>query len=188
MSAMTCPMGAVLLCLAGATQAQPVVYRLDPAASAVHFEVLHFGASTTRGRFSGLQGEVTLDRSAHLGKVSVRIPTAAISMGVPVFDARMRQADLLDSAGFPEAYFVASRLLFEREQLREVRGELTVRGVGRPLSLRALAFGCRSGGQAEVCGGDFEGELLRSDFGITFGQPFVADRVRLRVQVEGSRQ
>jgi len=34
----------------------------------------------------------------------------------------------------------------------------------------------------------FEGELRRSDFGATFGLPFVADRVRLRVQVEGLRR
>jgi polyisoprenoid-binding protein YceI len=38
-----------------------------------------------------------------------------------------------------------------------------------------------------VCGGDFEGELLRSDFGATFGLPLIANRVRLQVQVEGRR-
>ena len=38
------------------------------------------------------------------------------------------------------------------------------------------------------CGGDFEGELLRSAFGASFGVPLVADRVRLRVQVEGVRR
>ena len=37
---------------------------------------------------------------------------------------------------------------------------------------------------ARAAGGDFEGELTRSDFGINFGLPFVADRVRLQVQVE----
>jgi polyisoprenoid-binding protein YceI len=36
----------------------------------------------------------------------------------------------------------------------------------------------------EVCGGDFEGELVRSAFGITHSLPFVADKVRLLVQVE----
>jgi polyisoprenoid-binding protein YceI len=42
--------------------------------------------------------------------------------------------------------------------------------------------------QREVCGGDFEAEFERSAFGIVFGSPFVADRVRLVIQVEGIRQ
>ena len=45
----------------------------------------------------------------------------------------------------------------------------------------------RSARQAarQVCGGDFEGELQRSDFGIVYLLPLVADRVRLLVQVQG---
>jgi polyisoprenoid-binding protein YceI len=40
----------------------------------------------------------------------------------------------------------------------------------------------------EVCGGDFEAELLRSDFGSTFGLPFVGNKVRLLISVEGIRE
>ena len=40
----------------------------------------------------------------------------------------------------------------------------------------------------EVCGGDFEGRLRRSEFGMSFGLPFVADEVLLKVQAEGIRQ
>ena len=40
----------------------------------------------------------------------------------------------------------------------------------------------------EVCGGDFEAELSRGTFGMSFGLPFVADRVRLKIQVEAVRQ
>jgi len=72
--------------------------------------------------------------------------------------------------------------------LAEVRGEFTLRGVGQPLSLFARHFACRLDEGVEVCGGDFEGEVLRSDFGATYLLPFVADRVRLRVQVEGRRK
>jgi len=60
----------------------------------------------------------------------------------------------------------------------------------RGLELRALRFGCCGHPllRREVCGGDFEGELRRSDFGAGFGVPYVADRVRLLVQVEGIRR
>lgn len=183
---------AALACAAGVACAQPVTYSLVPEYSFVHFEVLHFGTSTTRGRFGPLQGQVTLDRSAGTGEVSLRIATAQVDTGIGVFNARLRQPDLLASTEFPEAYFVASRMRFVGDQVAEVRGEFTWRGVSQPLSLRALRFGCRMDQQVspaeEICGGDFEGEILRSQFGATFALPFVADRVRLVVQVEGRRR
>ena len=177
--------------LAPAT-AQPVVYALLPEHSFVYFEVLHFGTSTIRGRLGPLQGEVTLDRQAASGDVALRINTTSVSTGIGFFDARLRQPDLLASAEFPEAYFVARNFRFVGDQLAEVRGEFTWRGVSQPLSLHALRFGCRSEPAAAapdtICGGDFAGEVLRSAFGATFGLPFVADRVRLLVQVEGRRR
>ena len=100
-----------------------------------------------------------------------------------------RQADLLASGEHPDAYFVARNFVFDGEALREVRGEITLRGISRPLSLRALGFSCGTHPllQREWCGGDFEAELRRSDFGMSFGLPLVADRVRLQVQVEAIR-
>jgi polyisoprenoid-binding protein YceI len=181
---------ALLLTLAAAhAGAQPASYVLDPAHSFVHFEVLHFGTSTSSGRFGPIAGVVTLDRSARLGEVSLRIATAGVDTGLPVFNARLRQADLLASTEYPEAYFVARNFRFEGQRLAEVRGEFTLRGVSQPLSLHARHFACRSGDDGtEICGGDFEGEILRGDFGATYLLPFVADRVRLLVQVEGRRR
>jgi len=169
--------------------AQPVVYRLDPQHSFVHFEVMHFGTSTLRGRFGPLAGFALLDRAAGTGQVSLRVPTQAVSTGLPVLDGRLRQPDLLASEAHPEAYFVAERFVFDAAALREVRGEFTLRGVSRPLTLRAQRFSCglHPQLQRDWCGGDFEAELPRSDYGITFGLPLVADRVRLLVQVEAIR-
>ena len=92
--------------------------------------------------------------------------------------------------GHPEAFFVASRFRFDHGMLAEVRGEFTLRGVSQPLSLQALRFACRTDVDrgVERCGGDFESHLLRSEFGATFGLPLVADRVRLLIQVEATRQ
>ena len=168
--------------------AQPATYVLEPGHSFVHFEVLHFGTSTSSGRFGPIAGAVTLDRAAGRGEVSLRVPTAGVDTGLAVFNARLRQADLLASTEYPEAYFVARNFRFEGQALAEVRGEFTLRGVSQPLSLFARHFACRQDDGVEVCGGDFEGEVLRSDFGATYLLPFVADRVRLVVQVEGRRQ
>jgi polyisoprenoid-binding protein YceI len=178
---------------ASTVAAEPATFVLDPTHSFVHFELLHFGTSTIRGRFGAITGAVLVDPSAQRGEISIRLPTASVSTGVPVFDARIRAADLLASEAHPEAYFVATRFNFEGDRVTEVRGEFTLRGISQPLSLHALRYGCRreadaaTGSRTEICGGDFEGEFKRSDFGATFGLPFIADRVRLQVQVEGRR-
>jgi polyisoprenoid-binding protein YceI len=166
------------------------VYLLDPLHTFVHFEVLHFGTSTLRGRLGGVEGHVELDRAAGRGLVSLRIPMAGVDTGLPAFDARLRQGDLLASEAYPLAYFVARNFALDGEQVARVGGELTFRGISQGLQLRALRFGCHTHPQLqrEVCGGDFEAELNRGDFGAGFGLPFVANRVRLLVQVEGIRQ
>jgi len=184
----TCLLAALGLWSSSGSWAQPATYVLEPGHSFVHFEVLHFGTSTSSGRFGPIAGVVTLDRAAGRGEVSLSVPTAGVDTGLAVFNARLRQADLLASTEYPEAYFVARNFRFEGQTLAEVRGEFTLRGVGQPLSLFARRFACRLDEGVEVCGGDFEGEVLRSDFGITYLLPFVGDRVRLVVQVEGRRR
>jgi polyisoprenoid-binding protein YceI len=180
---------AALAACAGLAQADPQRFVFDPANTRVHWEVVHFGTSTSRGRFDEVQGSLTLDRAARSGQLSVSIATASVSTGMALFDGVLRGPLLLASQEHPAAYFVAGQFGFDGERLASVTGEFTLRGVSRPLTLRALQFGCRAdpATQRETCGGDFEAELRRSDFGITHSLPFVADRVRLVVQVEAAR-
>jgi polyisoprenoid-binding protein YceI len=176
--------------VAPAARSQPTPYRLDADTTRVHVEVLHFGTSTIRARFDRITGSVSLDRATRAGELSIVIDTGSISTGLGLFDSVLRREDMLAVQAHPQAYFVAQRMDFSAEgQVRSVQGEFTFRGISRPLSLRAVRFACRPDAHTarERCGGDFEGELARSDFGITFGLPFVADRVRLQVQVEGVR-
>ena len=174
--------------MAGMASAAPVTYVFDPDHTFVQFEVLHFGTSTLRGRFGPLRGTVTLDRARGLGELGLRVSTAGVDTGLRVLDARLRQPDMLACDAYPEAFFVARQFRFEGDRVAELRGEFTLRGSGQGLTLKALHFTCRQDDDKEVCGGDFEGRFNRSDFGITFGLPLVADEVRLLVQVEGVRQ
>jgi polyisoprenoid-binding protein YceI len=177
--------GVVLAAACVGATAQAQRWRLLPDHTWVTFEVLHFGVSTVRGRIGPVQGEITLDATAQRGDLGLVIDTRRVDTGLKVFDSRIAAPDLLDSAAQPQAFFVASGFRFDGDRVAEVRGEFTLRGVPQPLTLRALRFGCRvDASQARICGGDFEGEVLRSAHGITFGLPFVADRVRLLVQIE----
>lgn len=186
---MRCMAGIFLGAWLGTAIGQPVTYQLDPAHSWVHFEVEHFATSTLRGRIGPVRGEVVWDSRAGRGEVGLTIPTASVDTGLKILDTRLRSAELLDSAAFPDAWFAATVFRHDpaRPVITAVRGEFTLHGVSQPLELTAERFGCRrpADGSPEVCGGDFVAELKRSDFGITFGLPFVADRVVLRVQVEG---
>ena len=167
--------------------AGPVTYQLDPNHTFVTFEVRHFGTSTLRGRIGPVTGEVTVDRSAKSGDVRLRIPMATLDTGMRVLDARLKEPDLLATAEYPEAYFVATRFQFDAAGgVKEVRGEFTLRGVGTALSLYAKSFACRHDEmlKRDVCGGDFVADLKRGDFGAAFGEPFVSDDVHLLVQVE----
>jgi polyisoprenoid-binding protein YceI len=189
MVAMRCMSGILLGAWLGAAGAQPVTYQLDPEHSWVQFEVDHFATSTLRGRIGPVRGEVVWDRRAGRAEIGLAIPTASVDTGLKFLDKRLCAADLLDCAAYPQAWFVATTFRHDpvRLGITAVRGEFTLHGVSQPLELSAERFGCRqpAAGGPEVCGGDFVAELRRSDFGITFGLPFVADRVVLRVQVEG---
>lgn len=176
---------------AAAAQAAPASYALDAHHSWVQFELSHFSTSTIRGRLGPARGAVVLDAAAGRGEISIEIDTASVSTGFAAFDERIRRADLLAAAEYPKAWFIARSLRFEGERLAAVRGELTLRGHSEPLTLQATRFRCAPHPQQpgrELCGGDFEGRLRRSDFGIDFGLPFVGDEVTLRVQVEGVRE
>lgn len=166
--------------------AQTATWSLDPDHTRVHWEVSHFGTSTHRGRFDDVRGRIDWDRTANQAEVSIVIGTASVNTGGAALDGVLRSSKFLSSDSSPDAYFVAKQWRVGADGLPEMRGEFTLRGLSQPLSLKATSFGCHPRPQdgREACGGDFEGVLSRSDFGITFGLPFIGDRVKLLVQVE----
>ena len=175
---------------AAGAAAEPQGYTLDPTHSFVTFELLHFDTSTIRGRLGPIQGRVLLDRQARTGHLGIEVDTATASTGVPLLDARVRGSEMLDAAAWPKAYFVAKGFTFDDHgAVTAVRGEFTLRGTSQPLTLTALRYRCYPSPLfgREVCGGDFEGRIIRSEFGITHSLPFVADAVHLLIQVEAVR-
>lgn len=166
------------------------LYRLDPAHSFVTFEVLHFGTATLRGRLGPVQGFVTLDRQGAGSQASITVPLATLDTGVAPLDTRLARPDLFDTAAHPVAWFVARQFAWSEDgRLTQVRGEFTLKGVAQGVTLTASRFNCYPHPMLgrEVCGGDFEATLRRSDFRMGFGAPFVSDTVRVLVQVEGIR-
>jgi polyisoprenoid-binding protein YceI len=181
---------AALALLAAGAHSEAVRYRFDPTHTFATFELVHFGTSTIRGRIGPLSGEAMLDRAAKKGRVQLEIDTSTASTGVAVLDARLKEADMLSVQAHPRAYLVAERVeVDDAGKVKSIRGEFTLRGVSLPLTLTATRFNCYTSPliRREVCGGDFEGQFNRSTVGINHSLPFVADSVRLLVQVEAIR-
>ena len=177
--------------LASGAQAEMATYGIDPTHTFASFEALHKGTSFIRGRFDRKEGSLQFDRAGRAGHAEITIEMNSISTGVPALDRQMRSAAFFNAEEFPSASFVGERFVFDGDKLSEVAGTLTLAGKTAPLTLKATQFNCYFSPlfKREVCGGDFEATLQRSQWGISYGLPaYAPDNVRLLVQVEAIRR
>lgn len=181
---------AVLAAAFGAAQAAPATYKIDPTHTFVTFEAKHFGTSTNRGRFDKKGGTVTLDKAAKTGKAEITIETGSINTGTAPFDGHLKGKDFLSAEAFPTATFVSDQFKFDGDKVTEVVGKLTLLGKTQPVTLKATSFNCYDNPmlKREVCGGDFETTIKRSEYGITYGLPGIPDEIKLDIQIEAVKQ
>lgn len=185
------PLAAAVALLTGATAANAASYAIDPAHTYVTFEIGHFGTSTNRGRFDKKEGSIELDRAAKTGKVQIVVDTTSVNTGFAAFNKHLQSADLFDAEKFPTMTFAANKFSFNGDKVAEVTGTLTLLGKTQPLTLKANNFNCYDNPmlKREVCGGDFEGTLDRTAYGMNYGIDWgFPKNVRLVVQVEAVKQ
>jgi polyisoprenoid-binding protein YceI len=189
----------VLAATSAATSAAlPVTYKIDPNHTHPLVELDHFaGLSTWRGLFRTTSGTIALDREHSTGTVEVVIDTASIDFGHDRLNevaVRTKIGDWngLDVENFPTATYHGTLGGFREGAPTRVEGELTLRGVTRPLTLRIESFKCIPDHpivKREVCGADALGTFNRGDFGINTGVQYgFRQEVTLRIQVEAIRQ
>jgi polyisoprenoid-binding protein YceI len=174
----------------GFAQAELVNYQIDPGHTWVVYEIVHFGTSTNRGRFATKSGSVQIDVQALSGKAEIEIDTSAPASGVPALDSMLQGERFFRSAEFPTARFSAGDMHFDGTRPVELRGELTLLGATHPVTLKTERYNCyqHSMLKREVCGGDFETTIRRSQWGMAWGMNIVADEVRLLIQIEAVKQ
>ncbi len=175
----------------GAAQAEVVSYAIEPTHTFVTFEIDHFGTSTNRGRFDKKEGSVQFDRAGKSGKVDVTIDVTSINTGTGPFDGHLKSAEILDAAKYPTARFVGDKFVFNGDKVSEVQGQFTLKGKTLPVTLKANKFNCYMNPMVkrEVCGGDFEATIKRSQWGADYGINYgFSDDMRLVVQVEAVKQ
>lgn len=183
--------GAVLTLAAQGARAEAATYSVDPTHTAAIFEMQHFGTSTNRGRWAVKEGTVQFDRAARTGKVDITIDAASINTGVPALDKHIRSAEIINAEQFPTARFVADKFVFNGDKVTEVAGTLTLVGKTNPVTLKATNFNCYQSPmlKREVCGGDFETTIVRSQYGVKYGLDWgFPDATRVVIQVEAVKQ
>ena len=182
---------AAFAALTGVAQAETATYAIDPTHTFVTFEAKHFNTSTLRGRFDKKEGTVSFDRAGKSGKAEIVLDTSSVSTGVPALDTHLKSKDFFNAAQSPSVKFVGNKFTFEGDKVTGVTGELTMLGKTVPVTLKADGFNCYNNPmlKREVCGGDFETTIARTQWGMDYGLQYgLPDNIRLLIQVEAVKQ
>lgn len=177
--------------LSSVAHAESATYAFDPSHTYVTFEIGHFGTSTNRGRLDKKEGSVQLDRTAKTGKVETTIDATSINTGFEAFNKHLQSADLFDAAKYPTIKFVGDKFSFNGDKVTQIAGNLTLHGKTQPVTLKANQFNCYQSPmiKREVCGGDFETTIDRTQFDMAYGIDWgFPKEVRLVIQVEAVKQ
>lgn len=166
-------------------------YRLDPDHFALLWKVDHLGFSRFVGRFNRVEGSLDFDpANPDASRLEILVDTASVDSRLPVLDDTLRGAGWLDVARFPQASFRSTAIEITGPASGNVTGELTLRGVMRPVTLAATF----NGGAANLLTGRFtlglsaSAIIRRSEFGIDSLVPAIGDEVALEIHAEFLRR
>lgn len=167
-------------------------WSVDPAHSTIEFRVKHMMIQTVRGRFRDFDGAIVAGDEP---SVSGSIRVASLETMQPDRDAHLRSADFFDAERYPEIAFQAARMQFNGDDSHfELVGELTIKGVTRPIVLDGELHGAIVDGEGrERVALALRGQLDRADYGLVWnrvletGGVLVGDTVDLVLDVAAVR-
>lgn len=176
----------------GGAGAAPVSYKIDPDHTFPSFEADHMGGlSVWRGKMTRSAGTIVLDKAAGSGSVDITVDLASIDFGQRQLNNWAVGPQFFDTQQFPAAYYRGRLEGFVDGAPTQVVGELTMRGVTRPLTLQLVSFKCVTHPllRRDLCGADAQGAFDREAFGLpAFKERGFGMEVRLRIQVEALAQ
>ena len=178
----------------GAARAQPYEYVIDPDHTAVAFSVRHLGFADVLGRFLEVAGSFTFDEEARtLSDVTAEIQAASVTSDHEARDDHLRKQDFLWVGEHPVIRFVGTGAEPTGERTGKVFGDLTIRGVTRPVALdvtwnRSARY--PFGDKHYAIGLSARTTILRSEFGMTYALEgdMVGDEVDIVLEFEAIRQ
>lgn len=171
----------------------PPTWRIDTSHSELSFHIRHL-LSRVRGSFGEWSGTIVADPAdLSTGSVAVEISTSTIDTNNGRRDADLRSENFFHAEAHPTITFRSSSVETDGERIR-LAGELTIRGVTRPVVLEGDYLGSMRDGQGrERIGFEAETTIDRHEFGISWnrvveGGNLLGDEVKIVIAVQAVRQ
>lgn len=176
-------------------------YVVDPTHASVEFKVHHVGLSYYGLKFRTYDATVTFDpANIAASKVSATIKASDILAGYPADyvanhpgakfksweDELANSTNFLDAKQFPTITFVSTSVEPSGERSAKVTGDLTLKGVTKPVTLDVTFSGETAShpfGKVPAIGFSATGSFNRADFGLTYLAGMIGDDVK--VEIEG---
>jgi polyisoprenoid-binding protein YceI len=180
----------LLLALVTSSIQAAEIYIADPEHTFVSFSYKHLGYSIQTSRFDKVSGTITLNDQMDGGTVDVAIETGSVSTGSDTFNKLLRTEDYFNSEKFPVAKFTSDKLIFNNQTITSLSGELTIKGITKPINLEVSNFACSRNFVTlkYMCGANAGAKLSRSEFDLGKYVPFVGDNISLNIVIEASKE
>jgi len=171
-------------------QCEPGTYRIDSVHTSVLFRINHLKIANLYGRFNEISGTVVVNHEdPQASEVDLQVKADSIDTKNEMRDKHLKSAEFFDVEKYPLITFKGRYARKISGNRYEIKGNLTLHGVTRPLTVKVRYTGAGQGMQGEYRAG-FETTftIKRSDFGMKTLLGPVGDEVRITVSGEGVRQ
>ncbi|GAB3377923.1 YceI family protein [Lysobacter fragariae] len=170
---------------------EPETYAIDPVHTRVLFAVSHAGFSKAMGTVSGNTGTLRFDPDDwRTARLDVTVPVAQMDLGDAKWNKAVLAGNLLDGKRHPQAHFVSTTVEPGESNHARVCGDLTLRGVTRPLCLDVTLNALKRHPLPpfhRTAGFSATATLSRKAFGITAWPGVIGDEVALTIEAEAVR-
>jgi polyisoprenoid-binding protein YceI len=151
----------------------------------IRFETGMLGFFSVTGAFDHVSGTIDLQGPQDGDEtIEVTIKTDSVRTDDADWRETICETDFFDCTGHPEMYFQSTSIELKGEDKALVHGTLTVRGVSKPFTLDASFETVTDANGVTVAYKNFrgEGQLHRSDFGMTSLYPIIGDEVTIEIE------
>ena len=169
--------------------AAPVDYKIDPTHTATVFSWNHFGFSTPSANFTDIQGVIKVDNAKPANSsVEVTIPLSSVNTNVPALDKEFQEEAWFNAAKYPNITFKSTKVETKDKKHFKITGDLTVKGVTKPVVLDAVLNKQGEHPMAKVPAIGFNAttSFNRSAFGIGNYVPNVGDKITVNITTEAT--
>jgi polyisoprenoid-binding protein YceI len=167
-------------------------WTLDPGHSEIGFKVKHMMITNVSGSFGKFDGKVeTSGTDFSTAKIEFTADIDSITTKNADRDTHLKSADFFDAANHPQLKFVSTRIDALDDDSYTVQGDLTIRGVTRPIKLKAELGGIgKDPWGNEKAGFTITGKIIRTDYKLNWnaaleaGGVLVADEVKINAEIQ----